>query len=345
MWTIAVDSGKFMTKAVAGEVGTVVTEENYFSALTRWQKTKESHSLMPGYGEVVTINEKSYVLGLEDGDIDVKPTKEEDIHKYFTYFSISKLVPNGEEIKLVIGCPVEHWKSPDMRKTYEAFMLNIPKGEVYDPSKKYKLSFQVEGENYEYTVTKITAMPEASGYLFKHLEQMEKKIVAIIDIGGLNVNGTLFRGDSPLLDSWFTTKQGGNTFTERLFKELNAHPLLKNGIMRELMDEIVEQGFVEINGYPEAKEMSQKLITEFKQQFVEEIKEEMYKKEWSPALLTFVFIGGGSLLFTEEIQNTPEFGWSSGRLTISDNAQWDNVEGWGILAGLVFPSEEEVPAN
>jgi len=335
MWIVAVDSGKYQTKAIAGNNE---VEAKRFSLLTKMTPTTEKQSLSPS-SYVTKLNNEKFLVGSQQGFHDFETTKAKDLHRRTTYTAISQLVPNKAEIVLAIGCPLTQYTNTELRNEYMRFMLNLPEGDKTNPNKaEVEISFEVNDKKFTYTVKRLLVFPETSGFLIKYEELFERKTVAIIDIGGLNVNGAVYRRLEPNEDKFFTINKGGNVFKQQLRKELNSSFSNLN-LNEDDMEDIILDGYVEINDVEDSVRKTKEIIDKHKFEFLDQIKQEMRSYSWSVNTYQFIFVGGGSILFEKEIREQPEFGK---RLIISENAVWDNCEGFGMAAGLEIPVEELV---
>lgn len=333
MWIVAVDSGKYQTKAVAGNNE---VEPKRFRMLTKAKPTMEDVSTSPN-SHIIELNKEKYLLGSRSGLHDFDTSKSKPLHKLCTYTAIAKTVPNKSEIDLRIGCPLTHYSNRELRESYMKLMLNLPEDAKVDWSKKLDItiSFVVDGQKYEYTVVRLVVFPETSGFLVKYDHIFKSERVGIVDIGGLNVNGAVYESLEPNEDSFFTIEEGGNVFKQKLRQELNSsYPILN--LQESDMENIVKKGFVRINTIPNSTEQTRALIKKFKSHFIDQIKQQMKSVGWSVETTQFIFVGGGSLLFEDELKAVPEFGG----LIISGNPVWDNVEGFAMVQGLELPIEE-----
>lgn len=309
---VAVDCGKNMTKAVTrlpnGEI-------KKFSVLTKEAYTSETTST-DGY--VVTVNDEKMLIGSTGGEFNFDTSKALTLHRHATYLAISQLINNGDEIVLAIGCPLSVWFNKQAREDYMRFMLNIPLNDNRNPSQvESNIQIIVNENPFEFTIKTILALPETSGFLLK-TDDYEDSDVAIVDIGGLNINGVLYQNGYPNENTFFTINEGGNRFKVELADELNR-VFVDANIDTISIDKVLRDGYIRIN-----KEESAKIIQSFKENFFNKIKSQMKARKWSTATWDFVFVGGGSLLFADYIKNDPQFADA----VISNNPVWDNAEGF-----------------
>ncbi|MBP1309280.1 hypothetical protein JOD82_002300 [Paenibacillus sp. 1182] len=318
---ITVDSGKFMTKAVRRENGKIIEK---FEVSTKIGTTTEKFSTSRS-SYVVTLNGKSSLIGGVGGEYNFDTSKAQEVHRNATYLAVSKLA-NDQKIPVVlsIGCPLSVWFNTQLREDYRRFMLNFPKDDPRDPNEgPFDVEFEVNGEPFKFEIEHLIVYPETSGFLIKNEEEFAGRSIAVVDIGGLNVNGVVYQptGEDGLLepneDTFFTLNKGGNVFMTELAKALNKRFGLN--IQTYEMDEHFKRGYIKVD-----KTESAKIIKEFTDAYLDEIRGKMKAHSWSVETLDFAWVGGGSLLFKKHILAIPVFEDS----LISDNAVWDNAEGF-----------------
>ncbi|ADO59401.1 ParM/StbA family protein [Paenibacillus polymyxa] len=318
---ITVDSGKFKTKAVRRENGEVVEK---FEVSTKISTTTEKFSTSRT-SFVVTLDGKSSLIGAAGGDYNYDTSKAQEVHRKATYLAVSKLAKEQKTpVVLSIGCPLSVWFNTQLREDYKRFMLNFSKDDPRDPNEgNFDIEFEVDDKPFKFKIEHLIVYPETSGFLIKNEEKFVGRSIAVVDIGGLNVNGVVYQpvGEDGLLepneDTFFTLNKGGNVFMTELTKALNKRFGLN--IQTYEMDEHFKRGFIKVD-----KQETAKIFQEFTDAYLDEIRQKMKAHSWSVETLDFAWVGGGSLLFKNHILDNPVFEDS----LISDNAVWDNAEGF-----------------
>lgn len=350
LWHVGIDTGKANTKYCAGNnEGEFVL--NHFP--TKMIETNEVTPLMDE-GHIIHINGVSTLIGVE-GEFDGESTKKLDLHRRCAYLALALSVPNGSDIVVAIGCTLNQFKNAEDRNDYIRYMLNLDPDDKRQPNKEdIELRFIMDGREYVYNVKKMKPLPEASGYLILNEDQFADvyEDIAILDFGGRNVNGALYRRKdmySPLsiqLGKCFTIDEGANVYKEALLQELNT--LYQLDLQIYAMDTILQLGYAPSKIDPSIVEKSKKTISSKKAELVNNIVQRMRNLKWSINTTRFIFIGGGSLLFNKEIRENSTFGSD---LIISDprdrRAIYYNVLGFAKATGLSIPVEhlEEIVAN
>ncbi|WCF11463.1 ParM/StbA family protein (plasmid) [Paenibacillus thiaminolyticus] len=325
---IAIDSGKNTSKAVE-IVNSKVAKR--FDVATKMNDTDEKISTSKS-SYVVRFNGVSKMIGGLKGKYNYDTSKAQEVHRRATYLSISKLAENNEKIILSIGCPLSVWFNPLAREAYKRYMLNLDDSNKLDVNEgDIPLSFEVDAEEYNFTIEHLLVYPETSGYLIKNEERYIGRSVAVVDIGGLNINGVVYQptGEDGTLepneDTYFTTNEGGNIFVTKLMKELNTQ--FGTNIQEYEIPEILKKGFIKVD-----KDRSAQIIQDFTSSYIENVRQEMKAHSWSVETLDFIFTGGGSILFKDSILEIPAFCDAE----FSENPVWDNAEGFGVATEDVF---------
>lgn len=304
---IVVDSGKYGTKAIGrdsnGEIQRV-----YFQ--TKMDKTEETITNADGT-YAIEINGERFLLGKLASQNDFDTSKALELHKNAIYTAIHQLVNDKDEVSLVVGCPISVFTEKENREEYEEFLKEEEVVEI-----------TVNEIRKSFKIVSVNTLPESSGYIFKHMHNYLGKMVAVVDIGGLNANCCIYEGVDMLPDTDFTYNLGVNVLRKGLKKRLNKKFL--SNLSDKQTEEAMKERQIRVN-----PEKSQKVINEFFMEHVAKLREAMKENQWDIANLEFVFVGGGSLLLTEEIKAI--FG---DEVTISEDAVWDNAEGYAELIQL-----------
>lgn len=325
---IIVDSGKFKTKALKFKGGKVV--EKFEISTTISPTTEVSSTSATQY--VVKLNNQATLIGSSGGQMNFDTSKAQEVHRRATYVALSKLGSEETPVILGVGCPLSVWFNTKARENYMRFMLNFEENDLRDPNKgDVTVEFEVDGKPFKFIIEQLLVYPETSGFLIKNEERFSGRSIAVVDIGGLNINGVVYQptGEDGMLEpndaTFFTLNKGGNVFMTELQKVLNTEFGLDIQIYE--MYEHFKRGYIKVD-----KERSAKIIKEFTDAYIDEIRAKMKALSWSVETLDFVWVGGGSLLLKEHILATPVFSDSE----ISDNAVWDNAEGFGQATEDVF---------
>ncbi len=284
---IAVDSGKYATKAV--------TESTSVQFLTRVDAEDVlSNDFLQGENtHFVTYNGKRYRVG--DGAVGESflETKMEDIHRICTYTAIALTgVQSGDSIVLGVGCPLSIYRNKKARQDYQRFMANG--GE--------EVQIVVDRKKYTFTIEKCHVFPESAGVVYLGFEKYKDKTVGVIDIGGLNTNCCVYQNIAPVAPTIFTTRLGGKVMDKALLDSLNSSLNLSSPLSGYQMPEIMKNGFVYDRRDAGKQAKSKKIIHDYRLKHIQEIYNSCIAHNWAVDNMDIVFVGGTSLLLKEEIK-------------------------------------------
>ena len=312
MRTIAIDSGKYMTKAALRkadgtdkllELRTKVDPMNVEGNILL--NPKESHT--------VSFEGKRYVVGEAAHLTDVRETsKASDTHRVATYTAIAQLVDSGDQVSVMIGCPLSVYANRDKMIAYRDFMFTMGK----------TVTIEVDGATKNFIIRSAQIAPEGIGMIFQHMEKYGKGICGVVDIGGLNCNCAVYKNGFPVVHAMFTNSFGGNDL------KIAVRRKLQDALETDLMDEILDQDLLQGFDYAD-KERTAKLISECKAEQVSKIVGTCQEAGWNVHSMPMIFTGGTSLLLKDEIiRQVPSVCGEE----ITDNVRYANV--LGFLAAM-----------
>lgn len=309
---IAVDSGKYATKAYTKDGDKV----NKIMFRTKMDVTDEEYSsLAETFVITVGDNPQHYLLGNGAENVDYDKSKAKDIHRFAIYTAIARLAENGDTVSLTVGCPLSVFNNVQERKSYEEFIYNGG-----------SIKMTLNGNPFEFTIDKVNVCPESSGIIWNHMEEYTKKIVGIIDIGGLNTNACVYEHLAPVKSTAFTNNLGANILRNELKLALNQK-FIDCNLQDWQMEDIIENGFIKSN-----PQESRAFITAFLSNHIQTVLNDCKRKGWDLNNIDIIFVGGGSKLLKREILALLPAG------EISKNAEWDNVEGFYTMGKAISKS-------
>ena len=305
---VVVDSGKFATKAIH------VKSDGEFEKLTFRTKMSDTEESTVNTNETyaVAFNGQRYLLGRQATNSDWETRKSSALHQLSIYTSIHQFVNDGDSVDLVIGCPLAVYTKRKQREDYERYI----KGEG-------AITITVNEIKKTFTINNIHALPETSGYLFKHAINYENKLFAVVDVGGLNANCCQYMDGDIIQDTDITLNMGMNTLYKNIQNTLNKE--FSSNISLIQVEQIMKMP-KENRHIKKDKANSNALIHKLTNQHVEALKNACIQNGWDVDNLEFIFVGGGSKALNEDIRQT--FGDD---VIVSDNAVWDNAEGFAEL--------------
>ncbi|MBP3594353.1 MAG: ParM/StbA family protein [Lachnospiraceae bacterium] len=280
---IAVDTGKFATKAVTlrGD-----GSERFITFRTKSEETQRSEAQGKSY--IVEYKGKRYLVGEQAEVSSAKLTKAEDIHRISTYTAIHQLSSGDDTVVVAIGCPLSVFENPESKETYKKYMF---------PDRQIEI--KVNETTKKLTILSVIVFPESSGiiYLDRKYESMS---AGIIDIGGLNVNACVYNKTMPIISTLFTENLGSNVLAQNLKNALATK--YGEDIPQWMMEDILRDGYVVDNMSSSGiREGSKEFIADFKKKHIESIIKKCEANGWNLRLTRLVFTGGTSELLRNEI--------------------------------------------
>ena len=139
---------------------------------------------------------------------------------------------------------------------------------------------------------------ESSGLLYLDIGRFAHGTVGIIDIGGLNVNCTVYRDLRPLEESSFTERLGCNQLMSDAKKRLSS--VLDMDIPDYLLDDLRIKGY--FDGSEEMQKASAEVFSKIKQDWIDTILSKCVEHGWNIKLTALIFAGGTSYYLKPEIE-------------------------------------------
>ena len=293
---IAVDAGKFATKAVSAD-GKDTLFRTKSTAITKSMDIEAA-----GNSNKVVFGDKSYIIGDQGESIDYSLEKNTSLHKMAIYTAAYRLGCNGDT-NAAVGCPTNIYVSKENRKEFKENIKNRPSQLIID------------GIKQNIFFNRVLIMPESSGVVYMHPEKFKGKRVAVIDLGGRNMNFGIYDDMVPQPSSMFTTNQGSMDIEARIKRKLEA--LYKKALSTRDIEQIMEQGGIMYQSKRDPKSMI--ALEEIYQEYVEDIIKSI-QQGFSLDLMDVVVTGGTSILvdgvipkYIPHVQVVPETQWTNAK--------------------------------
>ncbi|MEG2546805.1 MAG: ParM/StbA family protein [Niameybacter sp.] len=306
MKVIAIDAGKYATKALTA---------NKDKTLFRTKSTQLTSSLdieATGNSNKVIYEEDTYIIGDQGEQVDYSLEKNTLLHKLAIYTAAYRLGCQGETAT-VVGCPTNIYLSKENRKAFQENIKQQPK------------KFVVDGKYQNINFARVLIMPESSGVVYTNKELFTDKRVAVIDLGGRNMNFGIYDNLMPQPSSMMTTNQGSMHIEAMIKRKFEA--LYKRGLTSRDIEDIISNGGIKYQGKVEPE--SQTALSEIYSTYVEEVIADL-KKEFPLDLMDIVVTGGTSLLVKEALKELVPHAQ-----TVQET-QWTNVAGFLEIGKVKF---------
>ena len=233
-----------------------------------------------------------------DGSI-LETSKQNEVHRLSTLLSCAEFCSDNEvdERDLATGLPAQEWAVGEKREEYKAY---FPKDEVCIKIKKPSSSIIQE----KHFINKnIFVYPESIGASFQDdsPEITPTGLCAVIDIGNLNVNATVWQGTELIQDDSVTDELGAATLISGLSQELSANfSRVNERMVAAILSKQPEYRY--LPGNDEIKKRSKEFIHDYLHAHAEKIKRCCDARKWSLDYMKIVAIGGTSLILKDELK-------------------------------------------
>lgn len=298
---ICIDSGKYATKAI------IKSDDGEFKKY--YLRTKVEPLLESSYENgkektyIFDYNGGRYRIGEEASVIEFDTSKTTLNHKLSILLSIAKLTEdNNEPVSVIAGCPLSIFTNIQKKEEMCKF--------IQDGSPFY---VSVNGKPKIIHIQKVIVLPESLGLPYEKVELNAKRLIGVIDIGGLNTNAAIYERLKPIRSTAFTINEGSLILMRKIKHALNTQLDNVNYQDYEIPYLIYGSGYKHYD-------FIQRIIDEVFKNHLDRIVEEMKKYNWNINGLEIAFTGGGSLDMRAGIEKyMPE-------AMISEDGVWANVK-------------------
>lgn len=305
---ISIDPGKYATKAMSKS-----------QRLTfRTKLSLDPNIDITGNSYKVQFQNQAYIVGemAEEQSYDV--SKASIVHKLATYTAISQLAYD-HRIQLVLGCPLSIYKNPDQKSRYKDY--------IWD---NHNVAITVNAAPYDFTIDNILILPESCGIVYLYPSLFKNKRVAVIDLGGLNMNFCIYDNYIHQVSSMFTLNLGGYDLEAKLLNELSSsyNMVLNQQDARYIM----QQGGLKLNGKIDNGSIT--LVNEIVEAYLSKVLQAVKMHNFNLSTLDVCFVGGTSKLIENKIVEQVPHAY------IPENSEWCNSEGFYKIGMMKYGCTE-----
>jgi len=323
-YAISVDPGKDTTKCIGRLFGSTTDITTDFS--TKFYDLKNGDVEVQGNSNQVSYEDQDFIIG-EQGEIyDTSTSKTTILHKMAIYNAIARVISKDEitpEIILTVGCPTTIFKNKKLKEEYREFI-------------KYNPSVIIDGKEHYFNFKKIIIKCEGSGIVYLKPEIFVSQRVAVLDIGGRNMNFGVYENRIPVPSTLFSNNFGATKLQSMVQEELN----IMLGIDCDLptAKAAIEFGGVFING--KMNNESSFIVNDQIEKYVDQfIVKPIEERNISISFMPVIAIGGTSSLILDHLkERIPQIIIPSFSSSLED-FQWANVRGFDIVckvkAGMI----------
>ena len=278
---IAVDPGKFAIKAACSGTEEVLTFRSKLYTLA------DNESFEPqGNSVLITYQGKQYIIGDQGSQTDPNFTKNTILHKVGLMAALSRFVKDGDSVRLILGCPASIYRDKNAREEYKKYMTD-----------EGTLKFETGSDKYEISIISTLVLPESSGAPYVYPQYFKGSRVAVVDIGGLNMNFSIYNDLVLELESMRTVNYGGYMIEDNVKNSFSG----RYGVALSQADyeQVLKNDGLFINGKidPESKTLLHSILHDFARDISKVIK----SFDYDISLMKVIFIGGSSALLRDDI--------------------------------------------
>ena len=299
---VKVDPGKFAVKAECEG------EKFYTKSLI-----DKIENVATDSGYKVRFFNQEYIIGDDSIPFDYDFEKHKLETKILVNLAVSKLVDKGDKVNVVVGMPIEHWLDRERRNKYEQFLSSKTQMSLIERELDIPMSF---------TINKVVAVPESIGHVARN-KKYQNRTVGVLDCGGANFQGAIYKNGLPLRDSCFTLNEGGYFYLNSIKKAVNSK--FKLNYQDYQIPELIEHG-----SNHEEKDKIKAEVDRVTKMHLNKVIRECRARNWNLDDMDIIIVGGGSNYSKSIICDLLP------KATISDDAIWDNVKGFGVLGEALF---------
>lgn len=317
-FNIAVDSGKFNTKATFEVLGIEHT------AIIRTSQKAGHYSLenvqTEGIHEI-EINGEKWTIGEEViQSNNLKQEKSTGTHKIATLTIICKALKQAGikhkiDVNLAINIPLSEFVLDDEKEAIRKLYIKDEKNGT-----SYHMIF--DGEEFNFTIKNVLVAYETAGIIAKYRPTFMNKNVVIVDCGGLNVTYLAVENGKVRFDNTDSNTCGSNKLIRDIIKKVEKQyrrTLSENSVMKALKNEQAITG----TRATEINEIIKSTYAAYVDKIVYDLTDLVDIDEYE-----VLMVGGSSPLYRESVSKA----LNGKTITLSTNQIFDNVQ--GVFKGL-----------
>lgn len=314
-YIISVDPGKYATKCVGRKSTQTKDRQVYFN--TKYYDMRNGDMEVHGKSYKVNYQGNEYIIG-EQGELyDTTTTKTSLIHKLATYTAITRIVKEdtNPEIVLTVSCPISIYKNARLKEEYRNYIRD-----------NGAASIMVDDTSYKLNIIKVIVKCEGSGIVYLEPSTFAHKRVAIIDIGGRNMNFGVYDNRVPVPSSLFSNNYG-STLLETIIREDLSSYYGEDFDLATAKNAIKDGGIV-LNG--QLQNESAKIVSSTTGRYISNyILNSIKEKNINLSIMPVILVGGTSKFIIDHVKRILPHAQLS-----NTDSQWANAKGFQVV-GLV----------
>ena len=281
---IAVDPGKFAIKSVCSGSGSGIVDK----LRSKIYHLGDNEAFDPqGNSVLVNYQGERYIVGDQGAAIDPGFSKQTILHKVGLMAALSRYVRDGDAIRLVIGCPASVYCDKAARESYRDFMTDSG-----------RLIFETLSDQFDVKIKSVLVLPESSGAPYVYPKYFKDSRVAVVDIGGLNMNFSVYNNLVLELDSMRTVNYGGYMIEDSVRSQFSGRFSVALG--QADYEQVLKNDGLTVNGSLDPE--STRLLHQTFERFAKDIADVIKGFDYDLSIMKVVFIGGSSKLLSGYIE-------------------------------------------
>lgn len=304
---IAVDAGKYQTKAIAKYKGNTYT----VTFRTKMQQVSRLGVDIQPNSYHLEFYGNEYLLGdmVSEDYSDFSLNKTSRIHQLAIYTAITQLLkkaktPSNVDIRLAVNVPITTYKDSIQKENFKQMV----------EKRGHTIHLMVNGKAYSIELSDVTLAFEGMGEIYAKSDVYKDKNTIIIDLGGLNSTFCTFNGIQPLINTMVVSDLGMNILKGKIGKVISERYGMT--VSSDDLEQVLRGGYFASKGeiYEDSKVMIEEMKLEHLQQIIQFAKSRGYTFNMSD----IHFVGGGAITLRRYIkQQFPH-------AVIIDNPQYSN---------------------
>lgn len=306
---IAVDAGKYQTKAIGKYRGNTYT----VNFRTKMQQVARLGVDIQPNSYHIEFYGNEYLLGdmVSEDYSDFSLNKASRIHQLAIYTAISQLLkkaktPANVDIRLAVNVPIATYKDAIQKEKFRGLV----------EKRNHVIHLMVNGKSFSFSLSNITLAFEGMGEIYAKTDEYKNKNTIVVDIGGLNTTLCTFKGIQPLINTMVVSDLGMNVLKGKIGKVINERYGMT--VSSDDLEQVLRFGYFASKG--EIYEDSKVLIEEMKLEHLEQIIQFAKSRGYTFNMSDIHFVGGGAVTLRRYLKQ--QFPHS----VIMDNPQYSNCK-------------------
>lgn len=310
-YVLSADIGKYETNLVGRDLDGTAEDIKRVHFRTKMYDLAEGYIDVEGNSHKVGFEGEEYIIGEQGQEKSYDTSKTHILHKLACYTAITQYIePNTNEnkISMVLACPLSVLRSQSAKEEYKEFI----KGEG-------EITIIVDGKTYNFEITDIMIKAEGSGIVYSEPELFEGKNTLIVDLGGLNEGGSLYKNKVCKNEDRFIEECGTDKLIENVRYQLIEYRK-GNNIDVDVAEKALEDGGLKKTGEIDTESIP--YLRKAKENYFKSVMKHIKEHKIDIDLLDKIVFVGGTTQHIKEIINK-----EINHAYVPLNSQWSTAEG------------------